>query len=44
MIATWELKAPGAPLPIGLNFAPFVVGGALFAAFAVERLRGAKEA
>jgi TRAP-type C4-dicarboxylate transport system permease small subunit len=40
MIATWGLKAPGAPLPTGLNFAPFVVGGALMALFAVERLRG----
>ena len=40
MIATWELKAPGAPLPTGLNFLPFVVGGALIALFAVERLRG----
>jgi TRAP-type C4-dicarboxylate transport system permease small subunit len=40
MIATWQLKAPGAPLPTGLNFLPFVVGGALFALFAVERLRG----
>jgi TRAP-type C4-dicarboxylate transport system permease small subunit len=39
MIATWELKAPGAPLPTGLNFAPFVVGGALIALFAIERLR-----
>jgi TRAP-type C4-dicarboxylate transport system permease small subunit len=39
MIATWELKAPGAPLPIGLNFLPFVAGGALIALFAVERLR-----
>ena len=38
MIATWELKAPGAPLPTGLNFVPFVAGGALMAVFAVERL------
>jgi TRAP-type C4-dicarboxylate transport system permease small subunit len=42
MIATWELKAPGAPIPTGLNFVPFVVGGALIALFAVERLRGAR--
>lgn len=40
MLATWELKAPGAPLPVGLNFAPFVVGGTLIALFAFERLRG----
>jgi TRAP-type C4-dicarboxylate transport system permease small subunit len=38
MLATWELKAPGAPLPVGLNFVPFVAGGALIALFAVERL------
>ena len=42
MIATWQLKAPGAPLPVGLNFLPFVVGGALIAVFAVERLRGGR--
>jgi TRAP-type C4-dicarboxylate transport system permease small subunit len=42
MVATWELKAPGAPLPVGLNFAPFVAGGALIALFAVERLRGSR--
>jgi TRAP-type C4-dicarboxylate transport system permease small subunit len=42
MIATWELKTPGAPLPTGLNFLPFVVGGALMALFAVERLRGGR--
>ena len=40
MIATWQLKAPGAPLPVGMSFLPFVVGGALMALFAVERLRG----
>ena len=40
MLATWELKAPGAPLPVGLNFAPFAIGGALIALFAFERLRG----
>jgi TRAP-type C4-dicarboxylate transport system permease small subunit len=40
MLATWELKAPGAPLPVGLTFAPFVLGGALMALFAFERLRG----
>jgi TRAP-type C4-dicarboxylate transport system permease small subunit len=40
MLATWALKAPGAPLPVGLNFVPFVIGGALMALFAFERLRG----
>jgi TRAP-type C4-dicarboxylate transport system permease small subunit len=38
MIATWAIKAPGAPLPVGLNFVPFVAGGALITLFAVERL------
>ena len=42
MVATWELKSPGAPLATGLNFVPFVVGGALIALFAIERLRGGK--
>ena len=42
MIATWALKTPGAPLPTGLNFLPFVVGGALMALFAIERLRGGR--
>ena len=40
MLATWELKAPGAPIPTGVNFVPFVVGGTLIALFALERLRG----
>jgi TRAP-type C4-dicarboxylate transport system permease small subunit len=44
MIATWQLKTPGAPLPTGLNFLPFVVGGALMALFAIERLRAGREA
>ena len=39
MVATWELKTPGAPLPVGLSFAPFVAGGVLIALFALERLR-----
>jgi TRAP-type C4-dicarboxylate transport system permease small subunit len=43
MLATWELKAPGVPLPTGLNFLPFVVGGALIVLFAAERLRGGRE-
>jgi TRAP-type C4-dicarboxylate transport system permease small subunit len=42
MIATLDLKTPGAPLPTGLNFLPFVVGGALMALFALERLRGGR--
>src|SRR5688500_11273670 len=42
MVATWQIKAPGAPLPTGLNFLSFVVGGALITLFAVERLRGAQ--
>jgi TRAP-type C4-dicarboxylate transport system permease small subunit len=42
MVATWELKSPGAPLPAGLNFVPFVAGGALITLFALERLRGGR--
>jgi TRAP-type C4-dicarboxylate transport system permease small subunit len=38
MIATWPLKIPGAPLSSAWYFAPFVVGGALFVVFALERL------
>jgi len=43
MLATWALKAPGAPLSVGLFSLPFVVGGTLFVLFAFERLlaRGA---
>jgi TRAP-type C4-dicarboxylate transport system permease small subunit len=40
MLDTWAVQMPGAPLPTGLYFAPFVIGGALFVAFAVERLVG----
>jgi TRAP-type C4-dicarboxylate transport system permease small subunit len=43
MIATWALKTPGAPLPTGLGFLPFVIGGVLMALFAIERLRGGGE-
>jgi len=42
MIATWTLKTPGAPLPTGLGFLPFVIGGTLMALFAIERLRGSR--
>lgn len=38
MVATWPLKIPGAPLSSAWYFAPFVVGGALFVLFALERL------
>jgi TRAP-type C4-dicarboxylate transport system permease small subunit len=42
MLDTWAVQIPGAPLPTGLYFAPFVIGGALIVVFAVERLmRGA---
>jgi TRAP-type C4-dicarboxylate transport system permease small subunit len=37
-IANWAVKAPGAPLPYGVYFAPFVVGGLLITTFAGERL------
>jgi len=39
-LATWSMKTPGAPLSAGFNYLPFVVGGILFAAFALERLAG----
>jgi TRAP-type C4-dicarboxylate transport system permease small subunit len=39
MVATWGVKAPGAPLPSGLAYLPFAVGGALFVLFALERAR-----
>jgi TRAP-type C4-dicarboxylate transport system permease small subunit len=39
-LATWSMKTAGAPLSQGLNYLPFVVGGALFALFALERLSG----
>jgi TRAP-type C4-dicarboxylate transport system permease small subunit len=32
------VKAAGVPLSSGLYYAPFVVGGLLFVAFALERL------
>jgi TRAP-type C4-dicarboxylate transport system permease small subunit len=38
MLDTWAVQIPGAPLPTGLYFAPFVIGGALIVVFAVERL------
>jgi TRAP-type C4-dicarboxylate transport system permease small subunit len=39
MLATWAVKAPGAPFPSGLTYLPFAVGGALFVLFALERVR-----
>jgi len=39
--STWTVTS-SAPLPTGLNFLPFVVGGALMALFAIERLRGGR--
>jgi TRAP-type C4-dicarboxylate transport system permease small subunit len=38
MIAAWPVKAAGANLSSGLYYLPFVVGGALFALFALERV------
>jgi TRAP-type C4-dicarboxylate transport system permease small subunit len=38
MLATWDVKAAGAPLSTGLNYAPFVAGGLLIALFALERV------
>jgi TRAP-type C4-dicarboxylate transport system permease small subunit len=34
----WGVPMAGAPLPVGLRFAPVAVGGALLALFALERL------
>jgi TRAP-type C4-dicarboxylate transport system permease small subunit len=38
MLENWPVKAAGVPLSSGLYFVPFVVGGLLFVAFALERL------
>jgi TRAP-type C4-dicarboxylate transport system permease small subunit len=43
-VDSWTAPMAGAPLPVGLRFAPVAVGGALIALFAVERLvRGFSE-
>jgi TRAP-type C4-dicarboxylate transport system permease small subunit len=34
----WDVAMAGAPLPVGLRFAPVALGGALIAVFALERL------
>ena len=34
----WSVAMAGAPLPVGLRFAPVALGGALIAVFALERL------
>jgi TRAP-type C4-dicarboxylate transport system permease small subunit len=40
----WSVPMAGAPLPVGLRFAPVALGGALLALFAFERLiRGFSE-
>jgi TRAP-type C4-dicarboxylate transport system permease small subunit len=38
MIAAWSVKTAGADLSSGLYYLPFVVGGVLFALFALERV------
>jgi TRAP-type C4-dicarboxylate transport system permease small subunit len=38
LIDSWAVPMAGAPLPQGLVFLPFSVGGALIALFAIERL------
>jgi TRAP-type C4-dicarboxylate transport system permease small subunit len=38
LIDSWNVPMAGAPLPQGLVFLPFCVGGALIALFALERL------
>jgi TRAP-type C4-dicarboxylate transport system permease small subunit len=37
-IDSWTVPMAGAPLPVGLRFAPVAVGGGLIALFALERL------
>jgi TRAP-type C4-dicarboxylate transport system permease small subunit len=38
LLDSWSVPMAGAPLPQGLVFLPFSVGGALIAVFAIERL------
>jgi TRAP-type C4-dicarboxylate transport system permease small subunit len=38
LLDSWAVPMAGAPLPQGLVFLPFSVGGALIALFAIERL------
>ena len=38
LLDSWPVPMAGAPLPQGLVFLPFSVGGALIALFAIERL------
>jgi TRAP-type C4-dicarboxylate transport system permease small subunit len=38
LLDSWSVPMAGAPLPQGLVFLPFSVGGALIALFALERL------
>ena len=43
-VDAWNVPMAGAPLPVGLRFAPVALGGALLALFALERLvRGFSE-
>ena len=38
LIDSWNIPMAGAPLPQGLVFLPFCLGGVLIALFALERL------
>jgi len=38
LLDSWSVPMAGAPLPQGMVFLPFCVGGALIAVFAIERL------
>jgi TRAP-type C4-dicarboxylate transport system permease small subunit len=38
MADAWAVPMAGAPLPVGLRFLPVALGGALIAAFGIERL------
>lgn len=37
-INDWSVAMAGAPLPAGVQFAPLMIGGALIAIFAIERI------
>jgi TRAP-type C4-dicarboxylate transport system permease small subunit len=38
VLDNWAVPMAGAPLPLGLKYLPFALGGALIALFALERL------
>lgn len=38
VVDNWDVPMAGAPLPLGLRFLPFAIGGGLMTVFALERL------